>query len=428
MQNQPIPTFYENEIDLRIYIRALLRNWYWILIPAILIGGIAFLYISSQPATYKTTALVSVSAPILDVVFDDRIVTDSNGTSSQNNDLPNLAKSDEILFDLFTQLEDTLPSSIATYTDLGAKLEASTETRSGIVTLSGTFEDPILSALVVNEWSQIFIVKANQFFEGSIENSQSFLESQLTEAERERNDINTQWTAFQAQNESARITAELESQKSLQEAYINRRNNLELLQYDIQGIKAQIDQDPNDENVLTDLTLYSLQNRAFDTSGNIQLEITSFNELSTSTLEERVAQLTNLEIATNSQLAELTGRIEAIEPSIFSLQEQLSILGIERAKLETSRNIILSTYDTLARKVAEGEIEQNDTSGKAQIASKAIVPVDAQPRGSVIASTISILATAMICILIILALTWWKEQEAEEIQETSTISTSSATD
>ncbi|MEM9773228.1 MAG: Wzz/FepE/Etk N-terminal domain-containing protein [Chloroflexota bacterium] len=415
MQNNTNFQFYDDEIDLRIYVRQLIKNWMWIVLPAFLAGGLIFLYFTLQPNSYQATALVSISAPSLDFVFDDRILTDSNNVvSPQNNDLTNLALSDAVMLDLFEEIQDLLPIDISTYTELAEHLEATTETRSEIVTLQGSFSDPQLSATVVNTWSQIFVGEANKFFEGEIETSQTFFLQQLDDAQLERDQMNADWAAFQAQNNKDQIAAELTAQKELQQSYINRFNSLELLKYDIQGLKTQLAENPNSDNVLTDLTLSVLQNRAFGTSGNLQFEVSSFDALSSSTLEERVEQLDSLELASASQQAELSSRIEAIGPTILALQEQLTLLQTEEAQLRVEREIILNTYDTLARKVAEGEIEQNDTTGQAQVAARAIVPVEAEPRGRVTSSVIAIVVMALFATVTILALAWWNEESSPE--------------
>lgn len=424
MENPNLYYNSENEIDLRVYIQELLSKWKWIIIPAILIGIAVFSLLSLRPKSYKSTALISVSAPSLNVNFETRIDTSGEtGTSNLlNNDLPNIALSDAVVFDLFDQLRDQLPPAIDSYTVLADKLSAATETRSEIVILQGTFEDPELSALIVNTWSALFINEANKFLEGSTETSQTFLKTQLETARAERDSINGEWQEFQARNDIQLLVAEVDSQMQLQESYINRRNSLELLQYDIQGIQTQLSQNPNDENVLSDLALYSLQNRAFGTSGNVQFEISTFESLSSTTLSDRVAQLENLQIAANNQQDELDGRIEALEPTILALQEQITELNIEKSALDTERNIILSTYNTLAKKVAEGEIEQNDTTGKVQVAARAIVPAKAESRGRVTSSALAAIVIGAISVFVILALTWWNDQ----MQSVETASTDSA--
>ncbi|MEM8863111.1 MAG: hypothetical protein AAGD96_32775, partial [Chloroflexota bacterium] len=372
--------------------------------------------------TYQATALISVSSPSLDVIFDDRIVTETDGpTTAQNNDLPNLALSDAVIFDLFEQVKDQLPSTIKTFNQLRSQLDASTENRSEIVVLMGTFEDPELSALVVNEWSNIFVKEANQFFEGEIEASQAFLQQQLGTAEADQDRINAEWAAFQARNDLGRRLAELEAQRGLQQSYINRLTNLELLEYDIQGIKTQIVENPDRENVLTDFTLNVLQNRAFGTAGNIQFEITSFDALSSSLLQDRVGQLNDLEVAIESQKSELIDRIEDIGPSILDLQEEVTLIRIEESNLSSEREIILNTSETLARKVAEGEIEQNDTTGKAQVAARAIAPAEPESRNRITSSAVVTIAVAIIAIIIILVLAWWNEESGAEASEPYTV-------
>ncbi|NCF68576.1 MAG: lipopolysaccharide biosynthesis protein, partial [Chloroflexi bacterium] len=53
----------EEEIDLRPYVEALLRNWKWIIGAGILAALIALGFSFLMPSTYEATALVAVSEP-----------------------------------------------------------------------------------------------------------------------------------------------------------------------------------------------------------------------------------------------------------------------------------------------------------------------------------------------------------------------------
>ncbi len=429
MDNQSLSLYDSDEIDLRIYVKALITNWMWIILPAIILAVGVFFLLSSRPPTYQATALISVSSPSIDVVFDSRIVTNENGpVSIQNNDLPNLALSDAVIFDLYEEIKEQLPSEIISFSALRGRLGADSETRSEIVTLNGTFSDPELSAIVVNSWSEIFIREANTFFEGEVDSSQIFLQTQLEAAGLERTRVNDDWATFQAENKIEILTSKLESMKNLQQSFINRSNSLLILEYDIQGINNQLKSDPNNENILSELTLYALQNRAFNTGGNLQIELTSFENFSETEFTDRVTQLDALGDAIEDQKIELESRISNIEPQILELQQDIAELSSRRADLEAERTIILNTYDTLARKVAEGEIEQNDTTGKAQIVSRAIAPVDPEARGTLATSLLSAIVVATMAILIILAQTWWKEEDSDGAKSSKTLSSAPVTD
>ena len=64
----------EDEIDLRAYIGILLKNKYWIAGLTVLAAAVAFGVSALLPATYRSTALVTVTKPSYDVRFDSRLV------------------------------------------------------------------------------------------------------------------------------------------------------------------------------------------------------------------------------------------------------------------------------------------------------------------------------------------------------------------
>lgn len=416
MENQNTSYHYNDDIDLRVYIKTILDRWVWIAVISIAIGAMAFFYLSLQVTSYISTALVSVSAPSLEVEFDTSIRTSEGfSTTFLNDDLATLAISDEIILNLFEQVQPSLPENIQNHFNLKGHLAASTEAQSGIIELSGNFSEPELSALVVNEWSQLFVKSANLFLEGSEEDSQQFLQAQLATTQKEREAINLELVEFQAKNRISLIQTQLDSDRNLQQIYVNRRTSLEVLLYDIRGIRNQIEQKPNDPNTLSELSLYALQNRAFGTAaGNIEIQVDSLGSLSDSTIEDRIALLDILESSIKFQQAEVEGLIASIDPLILFKQQQIQELSTAEAELESRRKLIYDTYDTVALKVAEADIEQNNMSGKALVASRAIVPVRAESKNLLANSVLASIVAAMLLVGIILIRAWWIDVERNE--------------
>ncbi|MFT7586119.1 MAG: hypothetical protein ACI9EW_002550 [Cellvibrionaceae bacterium] len=419
MDNQNTVYLYDDEIDLKAYVKIILAHWMWIVFAPFIAGIIFFAYTSTGEAQYASTALISVSAPILEVEFDTRIRTQESAIDLQNNDLPLLAVSDEIMLNLFNKVQTELSDDIQNHIGLRSHLEASTEIRSGIIKLTGSFNDPELSALVVSEWSTLFVETANLFFQGSQEGSQNFLREQLENAQSERNLINAELIKFQSKDIISRIQTQLASDRKLQQTYINKRSDLEVLLYDIQGLKKLVEQNPNDANILNALTMYMLQNRAFgDTQvGNVQFEVPNFEDLSASDTQSHVALLTSLESIIAIQQADIETRLIDLEPLILHQQQQLEVLNIERQELDNRRTIILNTHEILARKVAESELEQSDTSGKAQIVSRSITPVEAEPRNRLIGTVIAAVIAGMLVTGAVLIYAWWVEEDEENKSE-----------
>src|SRR5690554_5645089 len=93
------------ELDLRPYIMALVKNWMWIIGAGLLAGLIAFGVSSLLPPTYEATALVAITENRQIIQFDPRF--ENVQVSQPLGAYPELALSDELLSQL---LEEVGPS------------------------------------------------------------------------------------------------------------------------------------------------------------------------------------------------------------------------------------------------------------------------------------------------------------------------------
>ncbi|RLC98999.1 MAG: hypothetical protein DRI77_03815, partial [Chloroflexi bacterium] len=65
----------EEEIDLRVYVEVLVRNWKWIAGLALVAAVVAFVASSFIPPTYEATALAAITKPRYVMQFDPRFET-----------------------------------------------------------------------------------------------------------------------------------------------------------------------------------------------------------------------------------------------------------------------------------------------------------------------------------------------------------------
>jgi uncharacterized protein involved in exopolysaccharide biosynthesis len=75
---------YEEEIDLRPYIAALIEKWYWIVGSAVVAAVVAFGVTSLQPPVYEAETAVAIVRSRTDVTFDTRIVTQEEELGSRD--------------------------------------------------------------------------------------------------------------------------------------------------------------------------------------------------------------------------------------------------------------------------------------------------------------------------------------------------------
>jgi len=85
----------EEEIDLRPYIEALIKKWYWIVGVGVITAVIAFIITSLLPPSYSATALVTI-IDTREIIQLDEGIEDVVGNQPLAA-FPELALSDEVL-------------------------------------------------------------------------------------------------------------------------------------------------------------------------------------------------------------------------------------------------------------------------------------------------------------------------------------------
>jgi capsular polysaccharide biosynthesis protein len=137
----------DDEIDLRVYVRILLKDWVLIvgcvLAGALVAGGISF----KMPRVYQTSALLTTSAATPNIAA--------------------LTKSDAMLQAMIAKLGSSLPADLAQPAALRSLLAASQAANTTGVQLTVTDGTPGQAALIANAWAEAVVQEVQRSYGSS---------------------------------------------------------------------------------------------------------------------------------------------------------------------------------------------------------------------------------------------------------------------
>ena len=394
----------EQEIDLRPYIEALLKKWYWV-VGAGIVGAIIGIAISFlMVPTYEATALVAIIEPRQRVQFDPRIQTVTD--NQPLNAYPELALSDELLKNLLDQLPKEYD---LTLTRLRRKLEARPGDDPTVLRLTVSDDDPIQAAEMANIWAEFFVKWTNQIYGDQGNEQLVFFEQQFEEAENKLNEAEQAMISFQARNRSNVLQNELLALLQTQSDYHAKQRQTDLILQDIDSLLAK---EGGDDHQLAAILL---QIRALGGVPNnvettmpwqIQLNIDGQSNLSQGDQRGLLLGLRETLLAQADQLEE---SLAELEPQILAVQQEKQVENAEENRLIRDFEVAEETYITVSRKVDEKRITSQDTSSGVKLASRTAVPeFPSGPRKVFIAIGAGLLG-ALLAILAIIISTWWRE-------------------
>jgi uncharacterized protein involved in exopolysaccharide biosynthesis len=364
------------EIDLRKYIDILLHYWQWIVGTAVVIGLVAFMWSALQPPTYEAVALVAVTNPQYKLNFDPRLTT-SVDTSQAYRAFPELAKSDDLLQNVFVRLEPR-PTSIETPGDLSKVLTAQSGTDPSLIRLRAQAQNPNDAARIANTWAETFITRANEIYGVQDETQVKSFEAQAASAEKELQVDEQALIDYQAHDQSLILQNQLSSTLQIQVDYLADQRNVTYLLHDIAGLRKQLSTQPtaNPSGLADRLTALFLQIKAYKAQSDvpIQLQFSNSDAVASASVGEQIAFLDDLSSSMQTQLTDTEVRLKALEPQILTLQQQLQQISAEKDRLIRARDVARQTSQTLAQKVEETHISVQSNKGEVQLASRAAAP------------------------------------------------------
>lgn len=399
----------EDEIDVRQYIRVLVRHWKWI-VGTTLVAAIAALVASFfLPRVYEATALAAITKPRYIMQFDPRFET-VNNIQPAYKIYPELALSDDLLQALFAQL-NPVPKGVETASDLSEMVAANPGSDPSIVRLSVQSKDPVEAAYVANTWMNLFVARANEIYGNQGEDQVQFFETQLQRAQADLDTAEQALVEFQAHNQVATYKNQLDSLTKMHSDYLTNQRTITYTVQDIQGLRDQVAAQPGGSSALADqLTALLLQIKAFNaqTGGSPQFQITNVESISTKSPSEQAALLDNLAEILRAESAETDARLAELEPQILDMQKKLEEAQADQARLTRARDVAQETCTALARKVDEVRIAAQTASGDVKPVSKAAVPIKPVGARKLFYAAVAGALGLMLAVFIVFVIEWWR--------------------
>lgn len=395
----------EEEIDLRPYIEAVVKRWYWIVGVAVLAAIVAFVVTSFSPPVYEATALIAVVAP-RDVVQLDLRIRETT-TTQPLRAFPQLALSDQVLQ---TLLEQRPIAGVDTVQELRSRLGAAVGDDTSIIQLTAASQKPEEAAALVNAWAAVFVNWANEVYTGQSSQQVSFFEEQLVAAEAELRTAEEALITFQAINRTEIISNTLAAYAITQSEYLTAQRRNGQLTRQVQELRDQLATANTQPVTLADqLTALSLQLQAFgaETAVPLQLQLSDDVALTSVSRSEQLALLGNLLATLSSQAGQIEVELAALEPRILELQQQQQQANIEHSRLLRHQVVTESAYMALAHKVEEQRITSQDTTSGVRLASEASVPRGPVTGGRLMNVVMAFTSVLVLSIFVVLGTKWW---------------------
>jgi uncharacterized protein involved in exopolysaccharide biosynthesis len=377
----------DDEIDLRRYGQALLRNWLVIAVLTVVAAGAAGGLSLLLPNQYEATALVSVAPPRNGLRLEDVNQT----TTLPVRAYPDLALSNDLVAEVFAKTSSLLPPNVDTPAELARRLTV--QTTSDLTLLRFKVRDtvPEHAAEIANTWAQVFAASSSRLYAQDQANLVLY-QQQLDDARGQLKQADDALAAFQSNNLVGVLSAQLISQQNSLTDYLNRQHQLELLSQDVRDVQSRLNALAPEEpaRLSEDLALLSITGRIYgaqtevtgsdknSTSSSvtlpIQVQITAGQPLAGPAVADQRAYAQNLADTVAARLADSAGQASGLQTQILVLQGQLAEASVRQAELTRAQKLAEDQYTQLAGRVQDAGLAAQESSNAIQIVSRAAVP------------------------------------------------------
>lgn len=414
----------EDQLNVWPYIRALIRNWVWIVGASMLAAIVVFTIITLLPATFSSSTLITIVNP-RDVTLESLTLMDFEPQfKSVVNEDPlirvysDLAISDKIILDLYAQLDSQL-EGVNSVEDLRRLLFANLGNDLTLLHLTVKHPDPEIAADIANKWADLFVPWANDLFKTQVGQQVQFFEEQLTQANADQKNVEDALTQFQSQNRLTIMDNALNESIQAQADYTAKIRQLDILSQDVQALRNQLASATSTDITLSDqVAITSLYLRVFDAEelSPLQLQITNDGLITNDNRQEQLALLDNLLMTIASKYEKTSDLLAGLEPEILLLQQQHQEVENEQNRLLQQQVVANETYTALSRRIVEERISAQNSAKGIQIVSQATVPHEPIANNRLQNSIVSGAVTFMGTIFIILAVEWWQQVGKKHVE------------
>jgi uncharacterized protein involved in exopolysaccharide biosynthesis len=373
------PDYYvEDEIDLREYVDVIRQRWKLIVGVTVLAVIAAAVVSFLMPPIYQAASVVLITEPRYQMQFEPRFETVDQWQPAYEA-FPELATSDGVLESVVEAYELSSTARIEEWRLQGLKgmVEATSQGDPSLVKLKVSCRSPEDAAGIANVWADELVERGNRIYSEG-EDDVAFFEDQAAQAEQDLGEAEQALIAFQARDRASIVSAQLSSYRQTQSDYLADQRKIIYLVQDIQGLRDQLAQQPEDRpaSLGDELTSLFLQIKAFNAQAAtpVELQVNSAESLSQKSRADQVAFLEDLVGTLQAKSSTIEGQLTELEPKILERQEELQEIRTEEQRLKRAQTLAEETYMTLSRKLEEARISAQEGNGILQVGSHAAIP------------------------------------------------------
>jgi uncharacterized protein involved in exopolysaccharide biosynthesis len=460
---------YEDEIDLRPYILALIHNWWRITLVAVVFTSVALGFSVLQAREYIATATILLTRSQASLNLAEQFPTVRENIYdpvSRMNALLTIAQSDAIALETLDSVSDKLPADERELEAIKDQVEVAD--RGDSILVSAFAQNPELAAEIANTWAHRTILAINQAYSGGQPLAE--IQRRSSTAKQEYEDAQSalesfiranQITLFQKKIEEANnLLSEAVNDRAWQISYYyNRKQSMQDLKVKAEALKQQLGSGKRSSagGIGDAIALLNMHSNAFgigetsnaralwlgetsnqvvpdNTAGmtfDLQLtELSSLDDTPASYAQDldRIIQQAESEISKSEEAlnnlnqnlfqGEDSDVIEATSARIQELQTRLENEQARQRELASNRDLAWEAYQALIQK--ETEIENAaQTSNQVTLASRAIPPQNPASRGIVRNALLAGVLGGLLGIFRVFGIMWWKSLDRPSGPESS---------
>jgi uncharacterized protein involved in exopolysaccharide biosynthesis len=462
-------TVYEDEIDLRPYILALIHNWWRIALVVLILASLALAFSLLQAREYVATATILLTRSQAFLRLAEQFPTIQENiydSSSRMNALLTIAQSDGVSMATLNSVDDLLPADERELEAIKDRVEITNKGDSILV--SANAKTPELAAEIANTWANQAVLAINQAYSG--DQPLTEIQSQLASANQDYQDAQRALEAFIHNSQIVLLGKNIdEANNLLSEAvndrawqisyYYSRKQSMQDLKVKAEALKQQLGSgNRSSAGSFGDaIAILNMHSNAFgigETSTaralwlgqtsdkvipdntarmtfDLQLtELSSLNDTPASYAEDldRIIQQADAEISKAEQAlnslnqnlfrGEGSDVIEATAAQIQELQTQLENEQARQRELTSNRDLAWEAYQALVQKMTEIK-NSSQTSNQVTLASLALPPQKPAPRGTIRNTFVAGVLGGLLGIFWLFTSMWWKSFSQPTEAETS---------
>lgn len=442
-----------DEIDLRPYLRLLLKHIWLVIIITIILGGAGFALAIIPPDKYQATATLIINRNqfVLSLAENYPTVSLSKDTKTLADAIKTLAHSDVIGQKVIDQKGAQLPSEYRDVAEL--KKMVSIEDEGEAINIVVTTNDKLLSFLIAQAWAEAARETINRTYTGA--QSLDELRGQIEKAQTEYSSAQLALENFYAESNLTYLQRNLSQTSGLLTSLIG--DNYHNISYDIQRkqalshmlaqaiyLRQQIATQPisNAAALGDNLAVLQARNLLFefkngiqDSDGNLQFQSSSplvtfqitdttpLNSISNEILDDLDAMIETIQNeinqldkkivdeATNATQTNQDPRITTVSEYIASLEQQIENTRAIEEQLKTERNLAWESLKTLKEKEKEITLSLT-TNAVVSLASEPVLPQKPMPTNTKTYTLAGLVAGFGLGCFIVFLRAWWREELA----------------